>query len=550
VTRRQPDAGFTLVELLVVMVIMPLVIGAIAAAIIVSEQDSGVASSRLSDSASAQVASEYYVRDVQGAQYVTTTSAVVGPNQVCVNPALSSPKLVLGLDRTAGTAGTSAALSIGYWVTGGANPELVRDSCSSPGTFTDEVPLARDIDPTHVAATIVPAQFASGAAAGWTPTTATTAVSMAANLSAGTLPVSSTNGFVASSGSTSDIGVRSTTGYQMMPCTVASPTSFSCSGGSGQVSAGAPVRQQDSISNITISVTEPGSGYTYSLQATPRVWTTKLTGKFGPGAPFAAALVTLDTAGTGDSLTGGSIQVDGMASFGGSLTASAGASLTATAAVNTNGQILCSGGATVKAGVTSVCGDSGGAPTTDPLAPLLVGATPQGLATQACPSFGVSPTTLSPGIYTCELNIPASAQVILNPGVYELQNGIAVAGSASLTGTGGALLYLTCPTGQPTCTEPDNFAAGSSVSIAPLTATQSTTFFPTLGTPALQDVWLWQDSGVSAGASSMLVGNGSSGVAYLPGAVVNLSNNSGTSIGRIVARNITMSQGSLTVTGQ
>ena len=71
-TRPQPDAGFTLIELLVVLVIMPLVIGAIAAAIIISYQDSGVASSRLSDSDSAQTISEFYVRDVQGAEYVTT----------------------------------------------------------------------------------------------------------------------------------------------------------------------------------------------------------------------------------------------------------------------------------------------------------------------------------------------------------------------------------------------------------------------------------------------------------------------------------------------
>ena len=83
VTRPQSDAGFTLIELLVVLVIMPLVIGAIAAAIIISEQDSGVASSRLSDSASAQTISEYYVRDVQGAEYVTTDPAATSPAAVC-----------------------------------------------------------------------------------------------------------------------------------------------------------------------------------------------------------------------------------------------------------------------------------------------------------------------------------------------------------------------------------------------------------------------------------------------------------------------------------
>ena len=97
--RPQPDAGFTLIELLVVLVIMPMVIGAIAAAIIISEQDSGVASTTLSDSSCAQTTSEYFVRDVQGAQYVTTDSSASNP-AVCVNPTLPNPTLVLGLCAT------------------------------------------------------------------------------------------------------------------------------------------------------------------------------------------------------------------------------------------------------------------------------------------------------------------------------------------------------------------------------------------------------------------------------------------------------------------
>ena len=71
---------------------MPMIVGAIAAAIIVSEKDSGVTKTRLADS-NAQITSAYYVRDVQGAQYVTTTN-VTGSftsqsPQVCSN---SSPQ--------------------------------------------------------------------------------------------------------------------------------------------------------------------------------------------------------------------------------------------------------------------------------------------------------------------------------------------------------------------------------------------------------------------------------------------------------------------------
>ena len=110
-TRPESDAGFTMIELLVVLVIMPIVIGAIAAAIIISEQDSGVASSRLSDSASAQTISEYYVRDVQGAEYITTNSAASSPVNVCVDPARVQPE-------AAGAGAVPRSASIGGPVVG------------------------------------------------------------------------------------------------------------------------------------------------------------------------------------------------------------------------------------------------------------------------------------------------------------------------------------------------------------------------------------------------------------------------------------------------
>ncbi len=217
----QPEAGFTLIELLVVLVIMPLIIGAIAAAIIISEQDSGVASGRLSDSASAQTFSEYYVRDVQGAGLVTTDAAAASPTQVCGAGTVPNQSLVLGLYR-APTA-SSNVLSVGYWLIPqkaqqvNSQPvqyELVRDSCDSGESTPSQLVITNDVtSPDQVTGTIAPAQFNSAAAQGWTATTTTT----------------------------------------------------------------------DNISVVSISVTEPGSGYTYSLQATPRVWTSQVSGDAAPG---------------------------------------------------------------------------------------------------------------------------------------------------------------------------------------------------------------------------------------------------------------------------
>jgi prepilin-type N-terminal cleavage/methylation domain-containing protein len=177
VTRPDADAGFTMIELLVVLVIMPIVIGAIAAAIIISEQDSGVASSRLSDSASAQTISDYYVRDVQGAEYLTTNSAASSPVDVCVDSSASGRTLVLGLYRPATSSPASNLLSVGYWVTAsGANFRLVRYSCDSSGAMTSQVPITNDLtSPSQVTVSIAPASFQTAAAAGWTPTSTSTA---------------------------------------------------------------------------------------------------------------------------------------------------------------------------------------------------------------------------------------------------------------------------------------------------------------------------------------------------------------------------------------
>jgi prepilin-type N-terminal cleavage/methylation domain-containing protein len=108
--------GFTLIELLVVLVIIPLIIGGLAEAFIVSFNNEAATSNRLSDSVNAQTTSEYFVRDVQGASFVTrfdnavtiattTTSLIAGHSYSAISmtpsienliPANSSLALVSG----------------------------------------------------------------------------------------------------------------------------------------------------------------------------------------------------------------------------------------------------------------------------------------------------------------------------------------------------------------------------------------------------------------------------------------------------------------------
>ncbi len=164
------------------------------------------------------------VRDVQGAQYVTTLNVprpyTTQSPQVCANPALLNPSLVLGLYRPAisGAGFTAPALSVAYWVTTGPTAQLVRDSCtltalpsgSTTTTFADQGLISDNVSPSGVSATISPGNFSTDAGYGWTPTSTSTSVTASTPLRTSpsfTLPVVSTSGF-----QSGPVGVRSDSG--------------------------------------------------------------------------------------------------------------------------------------------------------------------------------------------------------------------------------------------------------------------------------------------------------------------------------------------------
>jgi hypothetical protein len=73
---RPSESGFTLVELLITMVILPFVIGSLALAIVAVFQLNGTTVNRINDSADAQVLSTSYENDVHSATEVTLQTAV------------------------------------------------------------------------------------------------------------------------------------------------------------------------------------------------------------------------------------------------------------------------------------------------------------------------------------------------------------------------------------------------------------------------------------------------------------------------------------------
>ncbi len=124
------DGGFTLVEMLVVLVILPLVVGAIVEVILTAVRNDEVVSGRLSDTQASQVLASYFYRDVQSSLYVTTS-----PGQACGTPGLELRGHPLGTALLSlALAGATNPYVVTYWLDPNGEPDgsgsVVRVSCA------------------------------------------------------------------------------------------------------------------------------------------------------------------------------------------------------------------------------------------------------------------------------------------------------------------------------------------------------------------------------------------------------------------------------------
>jgi prepilin-type N-terminal cleavage/methylation domain-containing protein len=127
-SREGSDAGFTLIELVIVTTILPLVVGGISVALLSVLSNEKTVSSRTSNSADTSVLSANFVKDVQSAQEVTTAPAVASPSP-CV-----STTGILSLQWQA--SGQTAVVTYAV-VPHGKSSQLVRYYCqglSAPST--------------------------------------------------------------------------------------------------------------------------------------------------------------------------------------------------------------------------------------------------------------------------------------------------------------------------------------------------------------------------------------------------------------------------------
>lgn len=120
------DEGFTLVELLIVVTIVPLIVGALAAGLLSIFSLQSSVSNRLSDSGDAQMVAATYEPDVQAAQLVNTLGSP---------PACGSGTQLLGLEWDGQSDGTYNSIVSYNEVPSGSTNNLVREFCG-PGSTT------------------------------------------------------------------------------------------------------------------------------------------------------------------------------------------------------------------------------------------------------------------------------------------------------------------------------------------------------------------------------------------------------------------------------
>jgi type II secretory pathway pseudopilin PulG len=178
--RERSEEGFTLIELVVVTLILPVIVGALAIALIsVFSLQAGV-SNRVSDSADAQTISNSFVNDVQSAQLLTTESAPTG-----LAPCGSSSQILglqWGVEQTGVTQTEVSYVEV--------NNTLVRNVCQDGNSTTPvqtsvvsyDLPSTASCPPTSAGGqctTVTPSPRATAAAAGWVPTPGIAGVALA-----------------------------------------------------------------------------------------------------------------------------------------------------------------------------------------------------------------------------------------------------------------------------------------------------------------------------------------------------------------------------------
>jgi prepilin-type N-terminal cleavage/methylation domain-containing protein len=295
---RRGEEGFTLIELVIVIVILPIVVGGIAAALIAILQNETTTFNKVADSADAQLISANFARDVQSAALVTTSGSASSPGGECwpttspnwpsTPPAGSEPLLGLQWGQTVTRTFTDGVLNGGTTLTSATADFTPADLYSAVTDSQGLIPIDDTIatvtpgDTTSVGLQPYPATGSTHrdivtltlkktwvASYWYVPVTSGTKTTYELVrqfcLTSGGGIVGGSSKFLSSSIVAHDLpanqGSATVTCGPSIPTSQCTPTSLRTNT-TWLSTAG--------VTNISLSADEPASGYQFNLSATPR----------------------------------------------------------------------------------------------------------------------------------------------------------------------------------------------------------------------------------------------------------------------------------------
>ena len=537
------DEGFTLIELVVVLVILPLVMGALAVALLVTFREQVGVSTRISTSADAQVTSAYFVRDVESAMYVTTDTgtpngaawpSTAGPTTHCGSGtalivSLAWPSVQQPIYKT--------ATVVSYWRM--QNGLLERDLCQGSASHSSSITSRDFVSPFAHALLSCVASVASetcaAAATRWVPAQWVSGVTIAA-----TEPLTKTEPLAKTKGST-----KRSYDFSLTAAPRASGTAGAyATGGTHPVTKVPPLL---ALGTGTTAVVKESSTASITVSKGPAVLNSGYF-EMEPKTQFRAPNIWVTT---------GNTPCAGLGKCGASGKKGSGTNTKVT---------ICAMTKNPPAGTCYTPTPHKPKPWTpkpaysDPFA-TLSDPTAASLTYQPRPCQVPSTGKLQPGEYDCHKKGPFTISgrgvaVSLAHGIYIFDTGMTVQGNARLTGN-TVLIYLPCKVNDPwvptttmastTCKESFQVSDGL-VTVSPLR------------TGRYSNLWLWVNKGVktTTGTNVKLTASGphaggiavKTGVLYAPSVEVQVVGlGTQTTVGAIVAKRFDVSNSTITVEG-
>jgi len=391
--RSREDSGFTLIEVLIVVVVLPLVIGAIALGFITLLQNKDATSQRFSDSHDAQIASAFFVRDVKSADTVSTSSV-----SIC-----SKTSYLVGFSWSSlNSSGTSVTNASVYTIDATAGT-IDRTSCT---TSSSSVTVVHNSIPLASGATVTSCP-ASGIGVGATK-----------------------------------CAVANGTPYAAVTVSCGDGTTTCANSGA---TATTPTTTNSGVKSVALNVLENVSKFTFNVNASPSEWNSGFAGTPGGGSGNLPALELIGT-NSSASLSGSSscsLTVNGVASFDSTTSPSVdlgnNGSLTATGGIYTVANPPASGGTVNSPSTTQ------GPPLGDPYVTLTPPSTSDA-GVHVISTSNWSPVGILDGVYIVQAGMKLASGAVVTTG----PDGVLIyvtAGNVDLTG--GASVSLTKPVTSP-----------------------------------------------------------------------------------------------------